>query len=106
MKVFAAHSNIRKLIASLDKSTQGKALKLIRVLSVQGKFLSMPFSKKVSKDMYELRITAENNLRIIYAFNRGRIILLHAFVKKSQKLPKKELRIAEERLASLIRYNI
>lgn len=53
----------------------------------------------------EIRVQSRSDiLRIIYTFIKGRrIILLHGFVKKTQKTPKGELAIAGKRLKQLTR---
>ena len=62
-----------------------------------------PLSKYLEPGLWELRIKAgTNNLRIIYTFDKGRvIILLHAFVKKQQKTSSNDLAIARKRLREL-----
>lgn len=59
-----------------------------------------PFSKYLESGLWELRTRAGTDiLRIVYTFQKGRmIILLHVFVKKQQKTPAKELEIARKRL--------
>ena len=60
-----------------------------------------PLSKPLGGGLYELKIAAG---RVIYFFRKGRkIILLHGFIKKKQKTPPKELRIAKERMKDYIR---
>jgi len=65
-----------------------------------------PLSKNVGKGLWEARIQSGNNiLRIIYTFAGGRkIVLLHGFIKKNQKTPKKELTIAKQRKRQLENY--
>jgi len=55
-------------------------------------------SKKVAKNIYELRIVSNLSIRIFYTFHKRNIWILHAFKKKSQKIPYKELKIASSRL--------
>jgi len=59
-----------------------------------------PLSKHLEAGLWELRIRAGTDiLRIIYTFDKGRIIiLLHVFIKKQQKTPARELGIARKRL--------
>ena len=55
-----------------------------------------PLSKHVGKGLFELRVKAS---RIFYCFKPGRVIvLLHGFMKKSQKTPRRELEIAQKRM--------
>ena len=62
-----------------------------------------PFSKYLESGLWELRVKSGTNiLRILYTFEKGRIIiLLHIFVKKKQKTPKGELEIARKRLQEI-----
>lgn len=59
-----------------------------------------PLSKYIEPGLWEIRVKAGSSiLRIFYTYKKGRIIiLLHAFVKKQQKTPAKELEIARARL--------
>lgn len=65
-----------------------------------------PLSKHLDLGLWELRIKSGSDiLRIIYTFNKGRIIiLLHIFIKKQQKTPANELEIARVRLKEVFKY--
>lgn len=62
-----------------------------------------PLSKVLGFGLLEIRIRSKNDIaRIIYAFTKRRqIILLHGFIKKTQKTPLKELEIAQNRFKNL-----
>lgn len=63
-----------------------------------------PLSKYIEPGLWEIRIKAEDILRVFYTFRKGKIIiLLHIFIKKEQKTPKNELEIARSRLEELKR---
>jgi len=49
--------------------------------------------------LFEVRAKAKEGIgRSIYCYQKGqKIIILHSFVKKDQKIPKKELQIALKR---------
>mgnify|MGYP000663425715 CR=1 FL=1 len=57
--------------------------------------------KKIKDKLFELRILGKIEVRIFYMFNKSKIILLHGFIKKSQKIPKKELRYALNKMNEL-----
>lgn len=57
----------------------------------------MPYSKKIEKNLYELRVVGERSIRIFYTFHENRAVLLHLVFKKSQKLLKKDLETARQR---------
>jgi len=54
---------------------------------------------KGTEDIWEVRVRQSNNIfRFLGFMDQGRLVVLnHAFVKKTQKTPKKEVRIAEKR---------
>lgn len=70
-----------------------------RMLDI-GPNLEMPFTKSLGGGLFELRIKAQEGIsRIFYCVVRkNTIFMLHGFIKKTQKIPKKELKIAMERL--------
>ena len=61
----------------------------------------MPYTKALGEGLFEVRAKGvEGIARVIYCLRIGkRIIILHAFVKKTQKIPLKELDIALARMA-------
>lgn len=73
----------------------------IRLLEEYGPFLGMPHARKLEGQLYELRIRGKDEIRIFYAFVKNQICLLHAFKKKTQEIPKREIEIAQQRLNSL-----
>ena len=63
--------------------------------------IGLPLCRSLSgyKDLWEVRskITRGKIARIIFYISNGEMILLHGFVKKSQKTPKKEIDLAVKR---------
>ena len=57
------------------------------------------FKKLESTDLWEVRIRHANNIFRLLGFFDGNdlIVLNHAFTKKTQKIPKKEIKISERR---------
>lgn len=88
---------VKEFIKNLQEKTIGKISQEIDLLKMHGPFLGMPYSKKLAKEIYELRIRGKEEVRILYTFSRNNIYLLHAFKKQTQKVPKKEVKIAEDR---------
>lgn len=96
------NSPIEKFILGLGKNNKVLAAKTIQGIEKlrNRAYHKEPLSKHLEQGLWELRIKVGTDiLRIIYTFNKGRvIILLHVFVKKQQKIPKDELEIARKRL--------
>ena len=72
--------------------------------------LGMPLVRKLAPDLWELRSTIPDGIARVFftiwqneANRNSAIIVLHGFVKKSQKTPDNELATAKRRLAELIR---
>jgi phage-related protein len=63
--------------------------------------LGMPLCRSISgyKDLWEVRskITGGRIARVIFYIQDGEMILLHGFIKKSQKTPQNDLELANKR---------
>lgn len=90
--------SIKKALFKLESSSVTKVLRTIDLLERFGKDLRMPHSKKISENLFELRVKGKQEIRIFYTFRKNYGALLHLFVKKSQKTPLKELSTAQRRL--------
>jgi phage-related protein len=53
--------------------------------------------------LFEVRTNLPQNkiARVLFCFYEGKMILLHGFIKKSQKTPKQQLNLAWERKHTL-----
>lgn len=94
--------SIEKFIKSLSPATTAKLIHSIDLLEKYGPILRLPHSKKIRSNLYELRIRGKEEVRIFYTIAKRKIYLLHAIKKKRQKIPKREISIALERLKKLI----
>ena len=64
--------------------------------------LGMPLVRKLGTDLWEVRSSLPQGIaRILFTVSEQTMVLLHGFVKKSQKIPQSELRTAERRLRYL-----
>lgn len=80
-----------------DKRRIGEDIKTAQL----GWPLGMPLIRKIQKDLWEVRMTIENGIaRVFFTVDDEYMILLHGFVKKSQKTPEHELKTALARLAN------
>ncbi|MEL6502771.1 MAG: type II toxin-antitoxin system RelE/ParE family toxin [Cyanobacteria bacterium J06648_1] len=63
--------------------------------------IDLPLCRSLSgyKDLWEVRskITGGKIARVIFYISNGEMILIHGFVKKSQKTPRKEMDLAVKR---------
>lgn len=88
-------------LKSFDDNLVIKIFGLLEILDELGVHLGPPKLKKVTKDIHELRIVGKISIRILCHLSHDEIFILHTFVKKSQKMPKKDLEKAINRLGYL-----
>ena len=69
-----------------------------------GPNLGLPFTRSLGKGLLEIRARGKEGIgRAFFCMIVDRrIVILHAFIKKSQKTPKKELEIARRRTADVL----
>ena len=72
-------------------------------LAQHGPSLRLPHSKSFGDGLFELRPRGRSGIgRVFYCFLLGkRIIVVHAFIKKTQETPDKELKLARKRVKEL-----
>lgn len=88
---------VREWINSFDKDDAKKIGHSLMVVQYRWP-LGMPWVKNLEKGLWEIRINLPNRIiRIICMAKGGMLILLHGFVKKSQKTPAREIDIARKR---------
>ena len=90
---------VNDFILSLDIKIRAKLVGLIKVLEEKGVELREPYSKHLDDGIFELRCKQGTNaIRVLYFFYVGkRIVVTNGFVKKTQKTPKKEIKLAKAR---------
>jgi phage-related protein len=89
---------VQKYLESLPPKERIMVKALIDHLS-EKVVLNEPHSKKLSgySGLYELR---PGSHRIFYCYYEGKVVLLHAFRKSSNKTPKREIETAYKRMIS------
>lgn len=103
MEVRFFDTELEQFIESLEKPTIAKVLRTIDLLKRFGHTLGMPHSKHIGGGLFELRIRGNQEIRLVYALDNGVAMLLHGFLKKSQKIPQKEIEVARRKLSTLDR---
>lgn len=91
-------------IRSQEKKDRAKIFSYIDRLVTSEGYLDEPYSKHVVDKIRELRVDfSSNHHRIFYfTFVEKNIILLHAFLKKSDKIPEQEIKRAQINFQDLI----
>ena len=94
---------VDEFIANLSNKTIIKIFWLFDLLEKYGPGIGMPHVRKISVNLFELRIRKRESIRFFFTVKDGRIIILHGFKKKTNKIPAKQLEIAKNRLT---KYNV
>ena len=91
-------SPVEEFILSLDKKMRAKTIGLLEILEEKGNMLREPYSKHVDDGIFEIRCKVGSNIsRVLYFFYYGeKIILTNGFIKKTQKTPIEQIKIAKE----------
>ena len=101
----SGRSPVEEVVRRCSRELQADFLDAVSLLTA-GETLSMPLSRSLGRQnrgLYELRLRDHAGIvRVFYFTKKGdAIYMLHAFKKKSQKSPKKELDVAMRRIKEL-----
>ena len=97
------HERVLADIESWPVDVLADYARLVELLVEYGPSLRLPHSRALGEGLFELRPRGKSGIgRAIYCFLLGkRIVVLHAFIKKTQQLPDRELKLARKRLKEL-----
>jgi phage-related protein len=90
---------VAESILSLPDSLAARYLVLTRRMVVLGPDLGEPHTRAMGGGLFELRLKGRDGIgRVFFCTAVGRrIVMLHAFVKKSPRTPRRELDLARQR---------
>ena len=90
---------VADFLDSLDRKMNAKLLGLMELLEEKGTELREPYSASLGDGIFELRCKLGSNItRALYFFYVGkRIVITNGFVKKTQKTPPGEIKLAKDR---------
>ena len=98
---------LKSLASKKDKDSHIKFNKMndyIEVLSQYGTQIGEPYIKHLDGEIWELRPLRDRILFV--AWHNGSYVLLHTFMKKTQKTPQREIEQAKRELEDLIERGI
>jgi phage-related protein len=85
-------------LSSEDKKLIGEDIKTVQ----WGWPLGMPLVGNLGDGLWEVRTNLQNRIaRVIFCMHESQIVLLHGFIKKQQKTPTEDLRLAKRRATKL-----
>ena len=94
------NNRVFKQINAFPKKIKARFVALTDRMMQVGPDLGMPHTRAMGDGLFELRVKAEEGIaRVFYCTCiHHEIVMLHAFIKKTQTTPKKEWDIAIKRL--------
>ncbi len=97
------HGNVPDELADLSPIIRAKMIRLIDKLKINATALREPDSKPLRDGLFELRTMGTDIARGLYVYQKGKnIYLLRVFIKKTQKTPSGEIKLAFERLEEML----
>jgi phage-related protein len=65
--------------------------------------IGMPLVRPMGGGLFEVRTNLPDKkiARVLFCAHKGKMVLLHGFIKKTQKTPKAELNLAKKRMKGL-----
>ncbi len=91
---------VRAEVEALPVELRSKFRRIVELIESKGlERVREPYVKHLENKLWEMRlIGADNIARVIYVAARGRrVVVLHAFIKKTDKTPRRALEIARAR---------
>jgi phage-related protein len=90
-------------VAGLPVTLLARYLYLVDRMVTVGPNLGAPHTKAMGEGLFEMRLKgAEGIARVMYCTLIGqRIVVLHSFIKKTDKTPKQDLALALKRLKEI-----
>ena len=97
------HSRVQAEIESWPVDVVADYARLVELLAEHGPSLRLPHSRALGEGLFELRPRGCSGIgRAFYCFFLGqRVVVVHAFIKKTQDTPDKELKLARKRAKEL-----
>src|SRR5262245_44905235 len=100
-KTESGNEPVREWLKSLsrnDRKIIGEDIKTVQF----GWPLGMPLVRKLNVGLWEVRSRLDNRIsRVLFLIEENMMVLLHGFIKKSEKTPASDLNLAKKRLTTL-----
>ncbi len=107
-KIKFYNKSVEQSVDKLEKSIKFKMLAIFNMMLEHGPDLGMPFTKAMGKGLFEARAKGQAGIArgFFCIVSNTTIMILHVFVKKTEKTPKKELDLAIKRLKEVNKHGI
>ena len=94
---------VREWVKTLGKTDRYQIGEDIRYVQTRFPHVGLPVWRSLKGGLFEVRSSLSGNriARVFVCFAEGHMVLLHAFIKKSQKTPGVDLALARARMRAV-----
>ena len=92
-------------VLAFPKGVLANFLHIAEQIEEFGPQTGMPYTRKIAPGLFEIRAKGKEGIaRVLYCGLEGReLVVLNAFVKKTQKTPRKEIVLAQKRMKEILK---
>jgi len=103
-RVNVLNETVEKELSALPLDMRAKLVRIVELIESLGlDKVREPYVKHLQKSLWEMRISGRDGIsRAIYVTASGkRVVIVRAFIKKTQKTPRSEIELALKRAEEL-----
>lgn len=103
-RVSVLNETVEKELSALPLDMRAKLVRIVELIESLGlDKVREPYVKHLQKSLWEMRISGRDGIsRAIYVSASGkRVVIVRAFIKKTQKTPRSEIELALKRAEEL-----
>ena len=99
------NDDVQETISVWPMGVRAYYVRLTERMCLLGPNLGMPFTRSMGQGLFEIRAKGKEGIGRAFFCTvvDRRIVILHAYIKKSQKTPQRELEVARKRLLDVKR---
>ena len=103
-EIYYFHERVYAEVQSWPVDVLADYVRLMELLTEHEPSLRLPHSRALGDGLFELRPRGRSGIgRAFYCFLLGKkVVVLHAFIKKSQQTPDNQLKMARKRLKEVM----
>lgn len=103
-RVSVFDSNVQAELDALPSDMRARLVRIVNLIETYGlENVGQPHVKHLQQSLWEMRMKGRDGIsRAIYVTASGkRVVIVRAFIKKSQKTPQREIKLALQRAKEL-----
>jgi len=104
-RVTFCSEKVKSQALAFPKGVLANFLHVVELVEEYGPRIGMPYTRSLGSGLFEIRAKGKEGIaRAMFCMLPGReVVLLNAFIKKSQKSPPREVALARKRMRELLK---